>query len=428
MGKLRRWKDIVLLAGSRTKLPFYALTTAKIGRLALLAFLSIGGPAMAQGVKLSPEDAIVRLFSEGPIQAEWFTTEFVAVAPPPRIQNIVEGLTSEFGSLLSVHLDGRAGIIQLERAIVPVEISLDGAGRIAGLLFQPPQPTEKGARSIGEAILGAASGEVAVLAAKYGSDGRWHHYISHRPDEPMAVGSAFKLAVLRVYEDAIAVGKLNRSDVITLHADDRSLPSGVLQAMQPGVPITLEALAGLMIQQSDNTATDALLRILGRELIEETSARNRPFLTTGEFFRLIAPSGESERSNFLRGDDDDRRRILANMAGTPLPNAQSLLPRATWPDVEWYFTATELCDLMLSLEEAPALNGQPDPLVASDGWRNVRFKGGSEFGVLNLSAAGKTPDDQEVCVVVTANGEDAQAEDKIALLFGALFRSMATLP
>ncbi|MDX8349799.1 serine hydrolase [Cognatiyoonia sp. IB215446] len=421
----QRCRELVLLRHKFRLLAGHVWIAARLTTFGWIAISIIGGMAMAEDRTSSPTDAIIRLFAETPIRAEWFTNEFVAAAPPSRIQSIIEGLVSDFGMLVDVQLDGRVGTIRLEDAIVPVEISLDGTGRIGGLLFQPPQPTGTDAISISEAILDAVTGNVAVMAAEQGSDGLWQLRVAHNADEPMAVGSAFKLAVLQAYEDAIASGALNRADVVSLRAEDRSLPSGVLQVMQPGVPITLETLAGLMIQQSDNTATDALIRILGRANIEAMSPRNQPFLTTGEFFRLIASDGDAARSRFMSGNADERRDVLADIAKTTLPRAERILPRATWAEAEWYFTAAELCELLSSLRNAPALSGLPDPLVAIDGWDNVGFKGGSEFGVLNLSAIGTTPCGKQVCAIISANANEALPEERIALLFGAFFSSLA---
>lgn len=398
----------------------------------LLALPGLGGvsatdgAAIAQDAALRPSDAIIHLFSEAPILPEWFTEEFVEAVPPPRMQSIIEGLTADFGGLVSVQMDGRTGTIHLESALVPVEITLDGAGRIAGLLFQPPQPTGGTPEDVANLLLQAAPGEVAVMAAERSSDDTWRMHAAHRSTEPMAVGSAFKLAVLRAYEDAIDRGSLSRDDVVTLEAQDRSLPSGVLQTMQAGVPITVEALAGLMIQHSDNTATDALIRVLGRDAVEALSPRNRPFITTAELFKLIAIGGDADRAAFAAGQEGERRQILAELAERPLPDVGDVRLRATWPEVEWMFTAEELCDLLVSLRDAPALNGTPNPVVAAEGWDWIGFKGGSEFGVLNLSAAGVTPDGRVVCAVVSANAMEAQPEERIGMLFGSLFRTLGS--
>ena len=91
-----------------------------------------------------------------------------------------------------------------------------------------------------------------------------------------AVGSAFKLAVLAALKDQVAAGALAWDDVATLEAGHISLPSGILQAWPVGSPLTIHTLASLMISVSDNTATDALIALLGRDLIESYTTLNHP--------------------------------------------------------------------------------------------------------------------------------------------------------
>jgi len=56
------------------------------------------------------------------------------------------------------------------------------------------------------------------------------------PDDKMAVGSAFKLAILAALDDQIAAGKHRWDEVVTLQHDWKSLPSGELQNWPDGTP------------------------------------------------------------------------------------------------------------------------------------------------------------------------------------------------
>ncbi len=366
---------------------------------------------------LTPKDAVGRLFSDPAPKAAWFTPTFLNAVPLDQVTAIVSSLKGDFGGLVAVHTSAQGGRVELERAQVPFTITLDGSGRIAGLFFGPPEPNGNAPAELAERIGKAAVGQSAVLVWADGKD-----LVARDADAPMAVGSAFKLLVLKAYEEAIRAGTLSRDRVVPLDAADRSLPSGVLQRLAPGTPVTVESLAALMIQQSDNTATDALIRLLGREAMERISPRNSPFLTTGNLFRLSAKGAENTRTAYGSGTLEERRGLLDGLKGTPLPSPSDLLPRATWRDAEWFLTARELCGLLLALRDAPALNGAPDPLVAVEGWRWTGYKGGSEFGVLNLSAAGITADGRQICAILTANGDQPQPEDRLALLFSTLFR------
>ena len=82
------------------------------------------------------------------------------------------------------------------------------------------------------------------------------------------MGSTFKLATLTALRRDIEKKKRAWTDVVTLRPEVRSLPSGILRDWPDGSPLTLYALAALMISKSDNTATDALIGLLGRDAIE----------------------------------------------------------------------------------------------------------------------------------------------------------------
>ena len=78
------------------------------------------------------------------------------------------------------------------------------------------------------------------------------------------MGSAFKLGVLKALKEQIAGGRHSWDEVAELTAPDLSLPSGIIQGWPMGAPLTLHSLAALMISISDNTATDVLMRVVGR--------------------------------------------------------------------------------------------------------------------------------------------------------------------
>ena len=380
------------------------------------------------------------MFEDGPVEVDWFTPSFLHAVSATRVDATVAALHTDFGAFTTVSLSDlkgtvahgttARGMVRLERALVPVSVALDAMGRISELVFRAPEPVGTNAADITERIAAVAVGCISVLACeRHGDAERWRDRVDVEANRPMAVGSAFKLAVLRAYEDAVAATLLRRDAVIALTAGDRSLPTGVMQTLRPGTPVTLESMVGLMIQHSDNTASDALMGAVGRDALERIAPRNRPFPTTAEVFRLIARDADADRAAFARGTEADRRDVLARLSRKPLPPVGSIGGRPTWNDIEWRFTARELRDLIVSLQNAPALNGIPEPIVAPlrerEGWSWIGFKGGSEFGVLNLTAAGVTPDGRSVCAVVTTNGREAQPEDRLALLFTALLRSLA---
>src|SRR5690606_12626143 len=127
---------------------------------------------------------------------------------------------------------------------------LDAEGRIAGLLFEPPVASGDLSQQV-EAIT-ALPGRTAILVLSNGEA-----QAEHNADEPLAVGSAAKLAVLKAVREAVEAGQLRWEQVVPLDDSWRSLPTGILQDWPADTPVTIATLANLMISISDNTATDA---------------------------------------------------------------------------------------------------------------------------------------------------------------------------
>ena len=124
-------------------------------------------------------------------------------------------------------------------------------------------------------------GQTSIAVARLG-EGAPVMLAGHEPDRALAIGSTFKLFILAELSRQIRAGERRWSDVVPL--DRRSIPSGMLQNWPPGSPLTLHSLAALMISISDNSATDVLLRTLGRGNVERmmttlgvaAAERNRP--------------------------------------------------------------------------------------------------------------------------------------------------------
>lgn len=223
-------------------------------------------------------------------------------------------------------------------------------------------------------------------------------------DRPLAVGSAFKLYVLKALQEKIAEGKAAWSDVIPLRDEWKSLPSGILQGWPAGSPVTLSTLASLMISQSDNTATDHLLHWLGRGAVEAAAPDHGfPLLSTGEMFRLKYGSGAEKRAAYAGADAGRRGSMLADLASLDLRSLKPTTDPVAVDRIEWFFTTRELCRVVGELRSQPLLRINPG-LVSRDEWSLAAFKGGSEPGVLNYThLLRKTPSDPAYAVSATVN-------------------------
>ncbi|MDH2635482.1 serine hydrolase [Acinetobacter nosocomialis] len=362
------------------------------------------------------------IFADKPIEASLFSPQFLGQVSITQIQKIVDDLKASLGTLKSINVSNGSGTIDFEKGELPVSISLDQQGQISTLWFSAPHFK---AVSLDETVKGLHENAVGKTSLLVIVDNK--PVVVENDKTPMAVGSTFKLLVLKAYEDAIKKDELKRETIVSLKEKNRSLPTGVLQNLPAGTPVNLELLAQLMIQISDNTATDSLIEVLKKPRIEALSPRNSPMLTTRELFQLIDSSNEQLRNKFKTGTKSARLEVLSELDKLPLPSVSSIGKSATWQDAEWYMSANEICPLLESVQNAPALNSSLNPLFKNLNWQKIGFKGGSEYGVINFSVIGNTQKGHKVCAVFTANGNEPQPESKLAILFTSLLQAVDSI-
>jgi beta-lactamase class A len=369
----------------------------------------------------SPKIALERLFISKQIQSDWFTSEFLAQVSIAQIRQVIAELKKQMGTYQGIQNNGRDYLVLFSQASVPTKIVLNAKGQISGLLFQPPQAKVV---SLEEAIsqFKAFPGQVSFLVRENDTT-----KAALNTTTPLAVGSAFKLAVLQTLESEIASGKRTWKDVVQLQASEKSLPSGMLQTWSDGSYLTVQTLATLMISLSDNTATDVLINLLEREKIESVSLRNRPFLKTREMFVLKGSENRDLLKRYQTSNESQRRAILKEIAKKPLPDVNEFI--GTNPialDVEWFFTAEELCKLMEQVADLPLMGINPG-VANAETWQQVAYKGGSEPGVLNLTTWLQGKNGKNYCVVATWNNSNTPLEEsKLMTLYSGVLAKLAS--
>ncbi|OUL32605.1 serine hydrolase [Nostoc sp. 106C] len=359
-----------------------------------------------------PKAALKRLLTTEPVQADWFTSEFLEHVPISQIQQIISSLKQGLGDYQKVQEQGKNYIVVFSRGYVPAQIALDANGKIAMLFFRPPIAQGK---TLEEAIaeFKTLPGKVSFLVLEGKSE-----RAALNANTPLAVGSAFKLAVLQTLKSQIATGKRSWRDVVELQPSWKSLPSGTLQTWPDRSILTLQTLSALMISQSDNTATDSLIDIIGRQAIESITPRNRPLLTTREFFVLKSATNQKLLQRYRHSNQEQRRAILQSLAQQPLPDISEFEAKPVALDIEWFFTAQELCSLMEQVADLPLMSINPGVANAED-WQRVAFKGGSESGVLNLTTWLKAKNGKQYCVAGTWNNDAPLEESRFLSIYGS---------
>lgn len=408
-------KDFLTKKMYATRALFFA-----VGVMALnVSPIAISTTHAATEQKMDISTTLSLIFADKPIEASLFSPQFLEQVPITQIQKIVDDLKVSLGALKNLNVSNGSGTIDFEKGELPVSISLNEQGQISTLWFSAPHFKTI---SLDEMVKGLHENAIGKTSLLVIIDNK--PVVVENDKTPMAVGSTFKLLVLKAYEDAIKKGELKRETIVSLKEKNRSLPTGVLQNLPAGTPVNLELLAQLMIQISDNTATDSLIEVLKKPRIETLSPRNSPLLTTRELFQLIDPSNEKLRNKFKTGTKSARLEALAELDKLPLPSVSSIGKLATWQDAEWYMSAHEFFNDTATTEIYTALNSSLNPLFKNLNWQKIGFKGGSEYGVINFSVIGKTQKGHKVCAVFTANGNEPQPESKLAILFTGILQAV----
>lgn len=374
--------------------------------VALLLAL-VTAPAMAGDAEVAALEAVL---APGPVDTSLFDAAFLKAVPPDKIEAAIAPLKGLIGPVLSVEFKaGTHYIVHTATYEMGADINLDEAGKIGGLVFQ--RPMAKNA-SIDDLFrqMGSIAPQSAWLVTKNGAT-----LYSSNPDAPLAVGSAFKLGVLKVLKDEIDAGRHRWDEVVALKPADKSLPSGMLQTWPDGSPLTLHTLAALMISISDNTAADTLLKLVGRDKVE-AALGIAPALTTRELFTLKATP--DLMAKYTAGDLGAKRAVLAQADALPLPDVSKALSPQT-PGVEWDVSPSKLCALIGEVGGLDVTQINPGVANAAQ-WSAVSFKGGSETGVLSLTTLLKSKAGDSYCASATWNASQAIDEAAAFAAYGGL--------
>jgi beta-lactamase class A len=358
----------------------------------------------------SAAEGIAAVLQERRPAAEVFAPAFLAAVPPEKLAALTAQIAAQFGPLEGldslVPSGPTSGVIGLRfaRAVYSGPFSIDAQGKVTNLLLNDYRPLGDDAASI-ERDLAALPG---VVGAYYGPLDGSAPIVSVNADRQFALGSTFKLYVLAALAKQVESGTRHWDDVVRIDAI-RSLPSGQMQDWPEDAPVTLQTLATMMISISDNTATDQLIHIMGREALNaevrdsgnSAPQRTLPFLTTRELFALKADPGRGAKYAAL--PEEQQAAALAALA-QEISAAPETIARPDFSspvlidEVEWFASAAdlrkvlgEIADLKDPTARAILAVSPSIPAAKRNEWAYAGFKGGSEPGVLNLTWLLQTP-------------------------------------
>ncbi|MEZ5669716.1 MAG: serine hydrolase [Alphaproteobacteria bacterium] len=361
------------------------------GAVAVALAVGIGGRATAEAPPADDGELLRRIAAMGSIEPDWVTPAARRQLTPELIATVMSQLGEAAGPFEAVAPEGDGWLLLFENASVPVLLSRDENGLVAGLFFREPIPNDLTLDEVVGAIA-ALPGETAVYVARGDTV-----LAAHAADAPLLVASSFKLAVMLALREAVDAGDLAWDQVVRYRSDWASVSSGMLHAYPDGHPITVASLAAMMISLSDNTATDVLIRLVGRDHVE-AAAGTAPILMTAEYFKLKADPALYRR--YLDADLAGQRAIIEEIGAVPLPRQADLANGRIAHG--WRLSARSLCALMGAVADLGEMGintgGQP-----SVEWDRIAFKGGNDVGVTNLTYMVTPPGGMPVCLSMTWN-------------------------
>lgn len=387
-----------------------------ISLVLFLTLVLISGSTLTAQADEAEAELLEEFLTTEEMDEEHFSSEILAEFSPAELLNLRDDFNSELGEYISYeklepHLyeifytEGR-----MEMQFVVIE------EEIAGLRFLD---VVEDATDIEEAIsdFRELPGERSLLLTKNGEE---MHSIN--PEQKLAVGSTFKLAVLDTIQEEIETGNLSCSDVIELKPEDRSLPSGRLQDWPESVTFTVHSLAGRMISQSDNTATDMLFRKVGRRNIEERLEIDDPLLQTREFFILRDPEREEFVQEYREADRQEKYEILNQLENSELPGVE-IMNEVYARDIEWYLNVEQLKRLMENVQHLDIMTINPGP-VNSRPWSRVAYKGGASPGALNYTHYFMDEEGNEYFLSATWNHEQELEQSEFDRIYSGIVNSL----
>ena len=365
----------------------------------------------------------------------FFASAFTAQIPKAKFDEVNAGLTAVLGvptgieELKAMSPYGAELKVGYERgtAAMRIQIGSQPPHQVQGLLVTGTSGRETSVGAVVDALK-ALPGTSGLALARLGS-GAPQMIAAHNADQPLAIGSAFKLVILAELVRATNAGQRKWSDLVTLKSTP--LPGGAYGKSPAGTKISLEELAGKMIATSDNSATDILLAHLGREKVEAMlpavgiakPAGMRPFLTALELFKLKGIGKGTIGARYAALGEAGRRKLLATeIAAQPLSAIDSTLFHDGKPvmieSLEWFASASDLVRVMDWLRRnsgsnptARAILSKNPGIGGADKGRFVGFKGGSEPGVINMTLLLQAKDAGWYALAASLNNNAAPVDE-----------------
>lgn len=313
---------------------------------------------------------------------------------------------------------------------------------ISVLPTTPGEPADSDVDAAAQAALAKLTGETGFLFTELTPAGPQVLY-GVRQDERFAIGSGFKLFILGTLADDVNADLRGLDNVMRLRADLKGPPHSEMADWPVDSPVTLQTLALKMISISDNTATDHLLYLLGRQRVERqmTIMGNRhaewnvPLLATRDMAMLRDKKTGLLGREYQKLDEAHRRKFLADRFHGVLNYEDVDFDAGAYDVAEWYATPLDMAQALSWLKNN-TLDQPASPLLAvlavdpklphdETIWPYVGFKGGSEDQLLAGNWLLRNKNGRWYTMHVYYNNPDGKADPQQAMAaIGTIFAAV----
>lgn len=282
-------------------------------------------------------------------------------------------------------------------------LSVNGDGLIAHLEWSVRLPPPTSWSQVDHRLHSLAP-RVSFVTDRIDPGGRCRVVHGLNATTPRPLGSSFKLYVLGALARAVADHRARWNQRLAIRDAWKSYPSGTLQYRPAGTRLALRDYADRMISDSDNTATDHLIHLIGRDRVQrqlrlfdnDHAAMDIPFPTTREVLSLKGIHYPRLADRYVAASPAGRLRILDRADHLPRSQVSFGTKPRDIDSIEWFASPTDVCHAYAGLweqsrharlapvGEALSIN-DGSLLVNSEDYPVTWFKGGSELGVLTES-------------------------------------------
>ncbi len=239
----------------------------------------------------------------------------------------------------------------------------------------------------------------ALLVGRINGSGQCTAVIDRNADQLRATGSIFKTWILGAVARAVAEGSLQPDTGIALVASKLAL-GGTINSEPLGTVFPLYDMAELMMGISDNTATDHLHALVGRDLVEQVVDDFgvaqpdvlKPFLNISEQFSLYYSFPLVTAMSYVNGTEAFQRQFLQDQIEPKTPvMGGAYANTGIFLTGTWRATPMDICRAFAHLRRLPqgsdaidlvnhALGAGVAQPEVRDKWDRVWYKGGSLDG------------------------------------------------